>query len=484
MKYNNWKIWLLIAFMAKATLFFICHQKQDRPYYADSIGVFLNDTPSYLGSVENWIDNGVYSPDFRLPGYGAIYAPFYYFFSKTTALNLFILFQVLCAALSTYIIALIARNVFGNDKYFYLTFILYTISSNANVYDGWLITESLSTSFLVFSIYTFFKYLDTEKSIWLGLSGLINAEIVFLRPVFAPILLIFLFVLIWQVYKRKKKILKAVLIFLIPFIIIDGAWIYRNYVKYDEVFLLTRSGHSPLLTKSVIYPIFNFYQSFGGIMGAWSHDVPHIWFATEENPRVTIQIPEEIYTSQFNRDSLFLLQKLVREFQTDTSRDPFAADDALKNKITLKLNKYSQSIKEEKPYIYYVQSRWTYFKRFLRPLGSYNIRIKNMGIGEMLSNENTNFRFDDLILKLFYSFYYLFILFVGFLGIFFLLKQAFSFGKISVLSGIVIYTLLVHPILLKIWVERYFVPVWPILILFVSYMILLFNDKIRLYRQR
>ncbi|HWY97510.1 MAG TPA: hypothetical protein VNY36_00375, partial [Bacteroidia bacterium] len=119
---EKWTFWILAAFCARLLFFFL----QIHIYHGGSIwAVIHDDTNSYLLPIENLINKGSYTPDFRMPGYGIIYLPLLLFFKKTMACNILILVQLLFSTISVYLLALITQRLFKHNAFFYVTFYLF-----------------------------------------------------------------------------------------------------------------------------------------------------------------------------------------------------------------------------------------------------------------------------------------------------------------------------------------------------------------------
>ncbi len=111
-------------------------------------GIYYDD--SYFAPVRNFIHEGSYTPDDRMPGLGIIYLPLALFFTQVKALNIFILAQVLVSALSVYVLAITARRAFNHNFFFYTVFYLYLISPFTAISDSSPASESFCTSLLIF----------------------------------------------------------------------------------------------------------------------------------------------------------------------------------------------------------------------------------------------------------------------------------------------------------------------------------------------
>src|ERR1700739_489512 len=82
---SNYLYWIVLSLLFRGVLFFT----QIHVFHPGSIwGITEDDTFTYLNPIDTLVKTGNYSPDFRMPGYGAFYLPLAFFFSKTIAYNL------------------------------------------------------------------------------------------------------------------------------------------------------------------------------------------------------------------------------------------------------------------------------------------------------------------------------------------------------------------------------------------------------------
>ncbi|HXP50210.1 MAG TPA: hypothetical protein VN922_09665, partial [Bacteroidia bacterium] len=408
---SNWKHWLLIAILIRG-LFFVAQLYVYRS--TNGIwGITSDDDEQYLTSIENLITKGSYTPDFRMPGYGAIYFPLFLFFSRITSYNLLILLQLLASSLSVYALALIAKKVFNNNILFFITFYLFAICYLTSSFDIWLLTESFTTSALIFFLYYFISYYENKNKRYLFLAGLFITWVIFLRPVYMPVPFILLPVLYYFNQKDKKKFLFTSCLFLSTFVVTESAWVVRNYIVYKEVIPLTKSVYLPTYEDTYV-PTESFVQAWGGGV---ARDYLTLDFSGAP----------DIYTSRFNADSLKALHELKLK---DITISP--AEKALNHQLIIKkINLYTQSIKQERPWLYYIQAPLSQAKQFFSMSRIWYIFffIKNCGKQVWY----------------FYTFFYNFILYTGFLGMLLLLLKLTKEPLKFLLVIIPLYTIVIHP---------------------------------------
>lgn len=486
---SNYIFWILLALLIKGILPFLRLFYGLRPDpHLLSFG-YIGDSPSYTDPIESLLSTGHYNPDHRMPGYGFIYFIFRLLFSYTTAYNIIVIGQLIVSSLSVYCLALLSRSVFKSTPAFYLTFYMYLLSNYSNYFDTCLMTESLSSAFLIFGAWNFALYFQNQKLKFLFFSGFFLAWLVFLRPVFVVILFIYGLILVFHSIKNNAQFIKPLLIYGIVFILADGAWVIRNYKMYDKFIPLSNGIYYPYIGDSYMKHTLEFVQSWGGAVDLPDSHSALTWFGGilfpgEKEVKQYDSIPDYIYTSKFNKDSLYALRIEVKKFMTlqrpavdsfyysvDTDwfrafailykpLKPVSKQAAeLQNDIDSKFDRYKSSIKKENPFLYYIQSRIVLLKKFLFENNEvFLTRGQIPGFGKSIVS--------------FYHLYYLFILILGISGAILLIWQGIKRDLIALaLCSIPIYTILIHPFI-RLADNRYLIPAWPFLIACATYIIM------------
>ena len=460
---HKWKFWIGVAIIVK-TLFFV--YKLYEPHFPNTIytGTFAidsSDTISYIEPIENLLNHGTYSDDFRMPGYGWIYFLFRLVFNQLVSLNLLVVFQLLLSSVSVFILALIAKSIFQKNLAFYLTFIIYCISTYVSLFDNQLLTESFCTSAIIFSTWFLVKFIENNNTKNIILSGLMLTWAIFLRPVIFPLLFLFslyLLVVIRKNNQLRKSGWKIIIYFLLPFFLIDGYWIIRNYQHHNGIYPLTRTIYYPGAYNSCFFELDNFVRAFGGSTIFWQPGAEITFFKPTPayiKRKIEVKFPAYIYTSKFNYDSLLVLRDSLKELnkpETSMERQKNITD-FLKNKSRA----YTLSIKKEKPFLYYVSSKFILLKTFFIHSGTYNLFNK-------ASFELNKFEY---VIKIFYSMLYLSIVILGFSGCIFMnaiaIKEKDYLPILIALIGL--YIAIVFPFLFKSDEARYFVPGYPFFVI-------------------
>ncbi|HTB31898.1 MAG TPA: hypothetical protein VK808_07725, partial [Bacteroidia bacterium] len=428
------------------------------------------DTFSYLTPIDNLLAKGNYLPDFRMPGYGTAYLIFKLFFSTATACNILIVLQYLLASASVYFLALTTKNIFNSTRIFYFSFYIFLICNFPNFFDGYILTESLCTSFLIFSVYFFTNYFTSKKIVHLFLSSVFISWAIFIRPGFSLLLPVFALGLVFQKRSGIKSNLKYGLIFLVPFIIVDSAWTIRNYHHYKKIVPLTAISNYPDVASTYLGPLFYFVQGWGGAYSLRDKEPDISWFEYTYPGRIKPthydSLPDYIYTSKYNKDSLLHLKKLIIALQNPMIDRTTAA--AYQRELMFKFNKYREALQEEKPFLYYVRTPLKLTAIFL--YGAYT--KKYLDRGQTLGRFN-------ILLRAFANTLYLTTLILGIIGMLFLLFKGYRHNILFILIALIpLYTIVLHAIVLRIPDTRFFMPTWPFLIICEAYALSVLSDKL------
>ena len=479
---SKYFFWILLAFIVKALIpFFLLFLGHRADPHLLSFG-FIGDGPSYTDPIENLLANGHYYPDRRMPGYGIIYLFFRLFLSYNSTYNSIIIVQLLVSSVTVYCLALLSRLILKSQLAFYLAFYFFLISTYSNYYDICLGTESLCSAFLVFGTWFFAQYFEKQKLKYLFFSGLFLTWATFLRPVFVIILFIYGVAFLFYAIKNRRNFIIPLIVFSCTFILTDGSWVARNYKVEDKFIPLARGGfYYPYVEYSYMSHELEFVQSWGGAVQLPDGHSALSWFGGilfpgEPEIKKYDSIPDYIYTSKFNKDSLYVLRAEVKKFMAlqrpaldsfyiSTHKDwtkafailyeplkPVSINAAnLQIDIDNKFDRYKASIKNEKPFLYYVKAPVVLLRKFLfENNADYFKRGQIPGLGKFMTY--------------FYHVYYLFLLSFGIAGIFLLtwkgIRSDITFLLLPIIPG---YTIIIHPLIHAAY-NRFLLPVWPFII--------------------
>ena len=429
------------------------------------IGVQGGDTDSYFLPIEKLLNEGSYIPDYRMPGYGLIYFIIRLFIDKVLAYNIVIILQWVLSSISIYFLAKSVFIATGKTALFFITFFLYLFSTSTNVLDYYLLTESFSTSALIFSIYFLVTYMNNNLKRSAILSGLFICWSIFMRPVLLPILGIYIFVIVRHFYIQKKTsrsiIINALLICL-PFIVFDSIWTIRNYIIHNKLTPLTTTQYPLDIELTYYNELMGFVIAWGGDRTWWNENAEIRWFINNEKkfgPYLK-DLPDNIYTSKFNRDSLLKIKEGINIIDNPIS------DSSTKAKATIKIKKslkyFTESIAQEKPFLYYIKSKIQIGWKFIAHSGTpwlFQMKFSDLSIFKKM-------------VKITYTIFYILIMVLGFTGILILfVRSKNQHSGILLFPIISLYLLIIHPFLGHVE-YRYLIPIYPLMLVCSSYTIL------------
>lgn len=453
--------WLVLGLLFKGIPFLIVILNHPYNEIAGFWGATQGDTSSYLAPVNNLLLHGSYMPDFRMPGYGAIYLAFRLVLNPVASCNCMIIVQWLLSGISVYYLALTARSIFKSDRIFYLTFYLYLVCTFSNFFDAYLCTESLCSSILIFSAHSLVKSITSNKQPYLLFAGFLFAVTAFLRPVFAGVILI---IPILILLSNSTKKLKACLVFAMPFILLDGAWICRNYRVHKSFTPLTSTGaFYPNSSSSYLQPLFEFTQSWGGAC-KFNETPPDLnWFNYYYPGMKPIKthdsLPEYIYTTAFNKDSLLLMRSMItalRNQGVDT-----LTKIAYQAHLRSSLNLYHRSFERENSFIYFIKA----------PLKIMGVFLYGPTTREFLER-GMNVPILGRTIVIFNTILYFIILTEGIIGIGLIMKSRNRLNPIFwVIPLLPMYIILIHPFIFRFFDSRFLMPIWSFMIICTSYTI-------------
>lgn len=446
--------WFTILLIIKFTfLFFIIDQNRPTTI-PGSVAICSGDCDSYLPPIDNLVEYGSYSPDFRMPGYGIPYFIFRSFTDKSNAANLLIIFQTLVDAIASLVLAFTAYRITRRKATFYLTILFYGAAITVSCYNNWILTESLTASSLIFGFGFIQLFASNKKNYWLFLSGLFFTWAYFLRPVNFPILILAAGT-IFIVAKGTR--IKSSIIFLLPAILINSIWTARNYHEKNKIFLLTETRYSPLFYSESSLECLNFCKTFSDfkITSCFfvKSGLKYFGQSVQTLKLDDIEIPDELYTKDFNLDSLLLIRQYFDEIaapETSIEREKI-----LDKIIAEKFRRYTESIEQNHPFLVQVKTPLILTRRFLLQSGAHNLFFLPF------SFLSTSQKMAKSIFILIY-----WIVFISFLLGLILCSGKILENKLILLSyAIAFYIIFIHSIFLRSIEFRYIIPAYPFFVI-------------------
>ncbi|TAG24091.1 MAG: hypothetical protein EAZ32_19125 [Cytophagia bacterium] len=470
---SNWPFWIGIALFVKGIHFF---PNILSPHYTEVLGTwatFGGDAISYLAPIENLIENGSYFPDDRMPGYGAVFLFFWLFFGKIGAINCVVVVQYLLDATTVYVLARTALQLFKSQFMFYGVYVVALFSFHSSTYNIQFLTESFSVSANILLLFFLVLYQEKKKQKYLVIAGLCWTWLVFLRPVYLPIgaLVIGIWSVQWLLKKHSfSKLVKISLLFLLPFLVVDGVWIVRNYPIHKRIVPLAPVFWYASSYESGMVDLLAFVRSYGGGFVAPASQLN--WFGISTirmqdgiylagPPDTTIVFPNDIYTSKFSMDSLLQLR-------TDLSIAWGANTDSVTKSryraiLRQKFSTYTESIRTENPFLYYIKAPLKHFILFF----DYESTWYSGGLFEVSKDAPQSsgrrvyylkYAAKQLCAVLYYA-----ILTFGAVGLVLILLRK-SWQADYFMAFAALYSIILFPFVLRMPETRYFLPAYPFMI--------------------
>lgn len=476
-KYQGPIKWLSIAFLIKLCLFifFAFNFLHNWPIdlIVKKIFIISGDTSLYYEPIESFVNGNGYNTMCRMPGLLPIYAPMYFLFGLEWGKVAVILLQFFTSVVSVYCLALMAKNIFNSDKIFRITFFVYALSSFVSIYDNYGLSDSFSTSFLIFSIYFLVKTFQKNHWLPLLLSGSFLCWAIFFRPVLMVVFIISCLILIIQFLIVSKKYLllfRSLFIFCLPLILFLSLWTIHNYNQY-KMFVPLQGPFSMCFggLPEQHLEIRKLIISFGEDSQKWSKGSGAEWFFEENiNYKQNNPFSTSIYTVDFNLDSLISLKE-----HYDQSLNPALGKDkqeAYKKMVMHSSNSFYLSYRKHHPIGAFIINPIQLILKFIFPKRLDNLPFPNF----------SEMKLYHKIIKLGYLILLNLISLLGIIGIVLALIKK---QNLALFYGLIPISLIITLAGLLGFIEqRYLVPAYPFLVIFSAYTlnwILTYFDKAR-----
>ena len=444
-----------------------------------SIGYFIAisgaDTHSYIQPIENYIETGnygmmlgeftpfqnhteeVFYPTIRTPHYGILYFLFRIFFTQQWSFELLAFLQLIVEVFAILAFSSLIYDRTHNKRAYYLGLFFLTFSTWVTFYASEIMTESLTCSFIIFSLYFFNAWLRKKKNTSLLLTGFFMSYAILMKPFLIPWLICF-FISILLTSSSFKVILKNLLVFSTSFLILLAPWIIRNYRATGEIIVFT---------KPMFYPCKKLVRSCTDFITAWGGDA--IWwegkcktagtyfFQTDVNENCEYKFPDYVFTVDYNLADFKELRNQIAIFQSNTSND--SMDFAISSRFEM----MKESFIKNRPVVYYVITPFLRMKSAFFKSGSYYINGTNLPLKAI---------------KILQTILYWLPLFFGTLGL-----LIFGFRHIKnpfnlVLAGLPVCLIVTLAFIIKVNEWRYFIHLYPILIFFMIQFYLEIKNKL------
>lgn len=424
--------------------------------------VFIGgDARSYLDPYTNFISSGKFyfinekSDQIfigRGPYYGLPYFLFRFILDEKNSYVALGFLQIILDFISTFLLYKLICKYAKNEKIFpiILLFVLTVIPTATLTLH--LITESVSISLSVISLWFFIKYRENNNNKYFWISAFLFCWMITLKPYLLPmggVLFLFYFL-----NDRKNSIYwsKKLLLFYLPLVIIVTPYTIRNWVNYKQ-FVPFQDKYAGYGYTEADLAIRHFIQAFGGSIVFWDQNSAASFFIQSQGIGTVFHFPDYAFASGYNLDSL---KVIASEYKIVNSKNP--PDKLLVADIAAKMNRYTDCFQREKPFVFYIKSRYDLAMRFIFKNGSYFLPRK------------TYFQLAVKISQALLYFMMLGSLFICTVLVFYKFKSIPVIVKYAVSSCW--FPVFVFPLFLKSDEWRYLDTAYPFLIFLTGYLIL------------
>lgn len=418
------------------------------------------DAYSYLDPIDNLLEKGEYFLQDgerkvsigRAPYYGTIYFLFRLFLSPSASYEMVALFQIFCEAIAIVYLALLSQLIIKRKEAFMVTYLLMVVSMNSTIWSFYLITESLSISFLIIFCYYYYIYLQHNQNKALLLSSLFLCFVVLLKPYFGLLYIpIGIQFLSEKPFSVRRVIIKTFTVsgFLI---VLSAPFAIRNFIRFNtyQPFSEFYAGYN--FTKAT-FAYRNFVQAWGGSLIFWDKRSAACYFEPKPDLKCEFVFPDYAFCSAYSMQDIENVKNLYLAYQQN--RTP-----ALEDSVCNEFNRLTSLYRQNKPFNYYFLSRLILTKQYLFHSGSYYLPI------DKASPCYKSYQFP---MKFFQSLLYYFSLIFGFASLIFIFTKDI---KSYMLLLIPAFLILFFPVLLRLPEFRYFAPSYPFLILGCTFVIM------------
>jgi hypothetical protein len=454
---SRWLSLIILAVVGKFVLMIVFAVEHGMPltgpwYYAGG------DSATYLGPIDSLLAGNGYFPDLRMPGYGAIYLVARLLLPPAGAMQALVLVQTLCSGLLAVLLAQFAYRQLNDLRIFRWVFLLTLVSTFTSIWDLNLLTESFSAFALVIALYAL-TVQRWGRRVPLVIAGAALTWLIFMKPVFLPLLPLFALALWLKDHHlpwQHRSL--AILVFLAPFVLIDGAWILRNYKEHRRVQPLTGSAISPSLLAGEKYPVMRLMQAYGCNYVWWDPTAEILWFNVRIDNTVTLvaadsrpPLPGYTATKACPDDSLRAIANdlgAIKNLPAGPEREQLLAT------IRARCDGCRTAFMEEHPFHYAITSRLRLLKLFTLVSGT----------EALMGKPAAELPVFKLVVKVFYSLLYLASTILGTIAAFLVLFRSSNPVLLRLVGATALYGVFIFPFGVRMCENRYLTTVHPLLL--------------------
>lgn len=463
---NTWKV-LGLIFIVKIFIFIFFnaefHHNWDQKMLSGQFAVATGDTKSYYGAAENFAEQGIYNSNCRMPGVVPIYTPLHWLFGAESAKDAIVFLQLIISIISVLVLGKLSWKWTGSRVVFLFTIILYALSSFVSIWDHFLMADSFSTSFFIFSVYYLWKGLKNYNWFFVFLSGLFLAWAVFFRQIFLVVYPIIALLIFIENYRTWKTMIINGVLFIMPLMVSIGLWVVHQNRHLENSYFLVRPVSECYSTYTPEYQslsLFMIHLGYGEPF--WEKGSVVRWMMVYNDKDEVPPIPERHFNSEMNLDSLKVLRDEYHMYQQE---DDELIKESIGNSLRSRINRYEAAYQEHNKLGYYVLNRLRLFRLFVVPMQVDNLPLPALHQMNIL----------EKAAKLFYLVLFSIVALVGLLAVIqdlFFVKSNYRWWWLVPISVLVTLSLI-----LGFVEQRYFVPIYPFLLIGLSIFVARFFKK-------
>lgn len=318
---------LLIASM-------VYNAKKDFDRYIDTgrqignyIAVESGDTDGYIWPMDELRDNGIYPVQEsegkilvgRGPYYGFLYFVFSLFLDKPVALDLVAIVQIILLALSITLLLKECERYIKHKGIIYFFMILILLLKPAwNI--GWFIfTEAFALSCVIFFCITYNKFTESNRYLWLLLSGVFLGYASTMKPYLFPVYAIVGIIYLVANYNKLKNLIIYLCVFSAPVIIMCLPFTYHNYHNYKIFAPVQNTTWAGYKSNPAFLATREFVKSFGENSTFWDDGaLIKYFYCASDSFDVNMNFPEKYIATGYTINDIENLRDSILKATSDT----------------------------------------------------------------------------------------------------------------------------------------------------------------------
>ncbi|WP_375436205.1 glycosyltransferase family 39 protein [uncultured Hymenobacter sp.] len=326
------------------------------------IGKRGGDTASYFDSIEHLLLDGHYTYSLshlsayagRMPGYGVVYGFLRLWLPQNAACDGIVLLQMVLAIVSLYYLGNLAYIVTKRQLVAYAVVFISAVSPYVAQADLYLLTESFAASALLIGSYYFLRGISATSQRHLLIAGAWLTWVVFLRPYMAPLLVVLPAIYLYQHASQDRNLSKRIwlggLLFLVPFVVVDGAWTIRNWVVCQQ-FIPLQAPYAGVEVSPVYLESRRFAAALGEDPVQWNTSSIMAWLTLPQPPAQAAPKHWQL-TRSATYDSLVWVRQRIQAAKAEELL-PEEQQPNTKQAVAA-LRRFHDAWVRERPFAYYV----------------------------------------------------------------------------------------------------------------------------------